>query len=153
MKEIFHLMQIDALEVDHKNRKSTSSVLFSIVLMNLIFSFDSILASMALTDVFWVMATAILTSGIIMMYLADKVSDFLNKNRMYEVLGLFILFVVGIMLVTEGGHLAHLKLFGESIEAMSKTTFYFVILIVVLNDIVQGIYEKRIRHANQSPNT
>ena len=153
MKEIFHLMQIDTLEVDHKNRKSTSAVLFSIVLMNLIFSFDSILASMALTEVFWVMATAILTSGIIMMYLADKVSDFLNKNRMYEVLGLFILFVVGIMLVTEGGHLAHLKLFGESIEAMSKTTFYFVILIVVLNDIVQGIYEKRIRHANQSPNT
>ena len=47
---------------------------------------------MALTEVFWVMATAILTSGIIMMYLADKVSDFLNKNRMYEVLGLFILF-------------------------------------------------------------
>ena len=153
MKEIFHLMQIDTLEVGHKNRKSTSAVLFSIVLMNLIFSFDSILASMALTEVFWVMATAILTSGIIMMYLADKVSDFLNKNRMYEVLGLFILFVVGIMLVTEGGHLAHLKLFGESIEAMSKTTFYFVILIVVLNDIVQGIYEKRIRHANQSLNT
>ena len=153
MKEIFHLMQIDTLEVDHKNRKSTSAVLFSIVLMNLIFSFDSILASMALTEVFWVMATAILTSGIIMIYLADKVSNFLNKNRMYEVLGLFILFVVGIMLVTEGGHLAHLKLFGESIEAMSKTTFYFVILIVVLNDIVQGIYEKRIRHANQSLNT
>ena len=153
MKEIFHLMQIETLEVDHKNRKSTSAVLFSIVLMNLKFSFDSILASMALTEVFWVMATAILTSGIIMMYLADKVSDFLNKNRMYEVLGLFILFVVGIMLVTEGGHLAHLKLFGESIEAMSKTTFYFVILIVVLNDIVQGIYEKRIRHANQSLNT
>ena len=153
MKEIFHLMQIDTLEVDHKNRKSTSAVLFSIVLMNLIFSFDSILASMALTEVFWVMAAAILISGIIMMYLADKVSDFLNKNRMYEVLGLFILFVVGIMLVTEGGHLAHLKLFGESIEAMSKTTFYFVILIVVLNDIVQGIYEKRIRRANQSLNT
>ena len=152
MKEIFHLMQINTLEVDHKNRKSTSAVLFSIVLMNLIFSFDSILASMALTEVFWVMATAILTSGIIMMYLADKVSDFLNKNRMYEVLGLFILFVVGIMLVTEGGHLAHLKLFGESIEAMSKTTFYFVILIVVLNDIVQGIYEKRIRRENQGLN-
>ena len=153
MKEIFHLMQIDTLEVDHKNRKSTSAVLFSIVLMNLIFSFDSILASMALTEVFWVMATAILTSGIIMMYLADKVSDFLNKNRMYEVLGLFILFVVGIMLVTEGGHLAHLKLFGENIEAMSKTTFYFVIMIVVLNDIVQGIYEKRIRNSNQILNS
>ena len=153
MKEIFHLMQIDTLEVSHKNRKSTSAVLFSIVLMNLIFSFDSILASMALTEVFWVMATAILTSGIIMMYLADKVSDFLNKNRMYEVLGLFILFVVGIMLVTEGGHLAHLKLFGEYIEAMSKTTFYFVIMIVVLNDIVQGIYEKRIRNSNQILNS
>ena len=63
---------------------------------------------------------------------------------MYEVLGLFILFIVGIMLVTEGGHLAHLKIFGNEIVPMSKTTFYFVIAVLVVVDIVQGRYQKKI---------
>jgi len=50
-------------------------------------------------------------------------AEFLKKNRMYEVLGLFILFIVGILLVSEGGHLAHIKLLGYPVEAMSKSTF------------------------------
>ena len=73
---------------------------------------------------------------------------------MYEVLGLFILFIVGIMLVTEGGHLAHLKLFGNEITPMSKTTFYFVIAILVITDIVQGRYQKKLiseqKHSDKS---
>jgi predicted tellurium resistance membrane protein TerC len=79
-----------------------------------------------------------------MLFLADRISDFLAKNRMYEVLGLFILFIVGIMLITEGGHLAHLKLFGNEIVPMSKTTFYFVIAILVIVDVVQGKYQKKL---------
>ena len=55
-----------------------------------------------------------------------------------------ILFIVGIMLVTEGGHLAHIKLFGNPIEPMSKTTFYFVIAVLVIVDVVQGRYQKKI---------
>jgi len=120
---------------------------FWIVLMNLVFSFDSILSAMALSDVFWVMATAIIFSGLLMILLADKVSDFLQKNRMYEVLGLFILFIVGILLISEGGHLAHLHLFGHEITPMSKATFYFVIAILVLTDIVQGRYQKKLMQA------
>ena len=77
-----------------------------------------------------------------MIWLADKVSVFLQKNRMYEVLGLFILFIVGIMLLTEGGHKAEMTLFGNHITAMNKTTFYFVILVLVLVDIVQSRYQK-----------
>ena len=63
---------------------------------------------------------------------------------MYEVLGLFILFIVGIMLVTEGGHLAHIKFFGNEIIPMSKTTFYFVLAVLVLVDVVQGKYQKKL---------
>ena len=80
-----------------------------------------------------------------MLLLADGVSAFLQKNRMYEVLGLFVLFVVGIMLLTEGGHLAHLHLFGNEITAMSKATFYFVIAVLVMTDVVQGRYLKRLQ--------
>ena len=67
---------------------------------------------------------------------------------MYEVLGLFILFIVGIMLITEGGHLAHLEFFGNEIVPMSKTTFYFVIAILVVVDIVQGRYQKKLLKEN-----
>ena len=58
----------------------------------------------------WLMAIAIIASGIVMALMANAVADFLKKNRMYEVMGLFILFLVGVLLVTEGAHLAHLKL-------------------------------------------
>ena len=95
--------------------------------MNLLFSFDSILGAMALTDEFWIMATAIVISGVLMIWLAEGVSKFLEKNRMNEVLGLFVLLVVGIMLLTEGGHLAHIKILGNDIVKMNSTTFYFVI--------------------------
>jgi predicted tellurium resistance membrane protein TerC len=63
---------------------------------------------------------------------------------MYEVLGLFVLFIVGIMLVTEGGHLGHLEFFGNEIVPMSKTTFYFVLAILVIVEIVQSRYQKKI---------
>ena len=124
--------------------------------MNLVFSFDSILAAIGLTNeienptiAFIVMTIAIVTSGLLMLLLADKVAAFLTKNRMYEVLGLFILFIVGIMLITEGGHLAHLKLFGNEIVPMSQTTFYFVIAILVVVDVVQGKYQKKLLAAKK----
>ena len=155
IKEIWHMIGSNDLDVDveggAKRTKSSNAVIASIVLMNLVFSFDSILAAIGLTSeiensttAFIVMAIAIIISGLLMLFLADRISIFLAKNRMYEVLGLFILFIVGIMLITEGGHLAHIKIFGEEIVPMSKTTFYFVIAILVIIDIVQGKYQKKI---------
>ncbi len=145
MKEIWHMVSFKNFTVnDSVSNHSVSKVICMIVVMNVVFSFDSILSAMALTDIFWIMSVAIVISGLLMIWLAEKVTVFLTKNRMYEVLGLFILFIVGIMLLTEGGHLAHLKLFGEDIVPMSKTTFYFIIAILVLIDIVQGRYQKKI---------
>ena len=145
MKEIMHMLAVHDLDVHaERGKKSVASVVFWIVLMNLVFSFDSILSALALTDVFVVMATAIVISGLLMLILADRVSEFLAANRMYEVLGLFVLFIVGIMLVSEGGHLAHLKLFGYPVEPMAKTTFYFVLVVMLLVDIVQGRYRQKL---------
>ena len=147
-REILHMMNLADLEEDNYEPQSVKIIIAWIVAMNLVFSFDSILSAMALSDVFWVMALAIIISGILMIWLADRVSEFLQKNRMYEVLGLFILFVVGIMLITDGGHLAHLHLFGHQIIPMSKATFYFVIGILVLTDIVQTRYQKKLLKSN-----
>lgn len=152
MKEILHMMSLEDIDNEARDSKSVASVIFWIVAMNVVFSFDSILSAMAITDVFYIMATAILIGGLLMILLADTVSDFLQTNRMYEVLGLFILFLVGIMLISEGGHLAHMKLFGNEIIQMSKTTFYFVLFILVISDIVQSRYQKKLNKAKSRNN-
>jgi len=134
-------------DVSHEIRKprSVAGLVFLIVSMNVVFSFDSILSALALTHVFWVMAGAIIIGGILMIWLADRVAAFLQKNRMYEVLGLFILFVVGVMLLSEGGHLAHLKLAGHAVTPMSKATFYFILFVLVMTDIVQSRYKRKLQ--------
>ena len=145
IQEIFHMISItDHEEEKGKSRRSVTMVIFWIVAMNLVFSFDSILSTIALTDVFWVMAVGILVTGIGMILLADKVSEFLDKNRMYQVLGLFVLLLVGILLVSEGGHLSKLMLFGNEILPMAKSTFYFVLFVMVAVDLVQNRYQKKL---------
>jgi len=144
MKEIWHMLSLEDEMHEEKKPQSFNKVLTMIVVMNLIFSFDSILSAMALTDSYIIMATAILISAALMIWLADRVAEFLQKNRMYEVLGLFVLFIVGIMLITEGGHLAHLKFFNQAIVPMSKTTFYFVLGILVIVEIVQSRYARKL---------
>ena len=145
VKEIWHMMVIHEDGHDENAKpKSVTNIIISIIIMNLVFSFDSILGAIALTDVFITMAIAIVAGGVMMIWLSGHVTEFLKKNRMYEVLGLFILFIVGIMLLSEGGHLAHLHIFGAEITAMSKATFYFVIAVLVIIDVIQSRYQKKI---------
>jgi len=145
IKEIWHMISIeDHVKIEKPKSNSVTKLIILIVIMNLVFSFDSILSAIALTDNLWVMTIAIVLGGVLMIWLSEKVSNFLQKNRMYEVLGLFILFLVGIMLLTEAGHLSHLELFGNKVDAMSKTTFYFIIFILVIIDIIQSKYQKKL---------
>ncbi|MFQ5623325.1 MAG: TerC family protein [Gammaproteobacteria bacterium] len=146
VKEISHMLSVDDLERpgDAKPAKSTLHVTALIVFMNLVFSFDSILSAIAITEVFPILAAAIVVSGIAMLALADGVARFLEKNRMYEVLGLFVLLIVGVVLLGEGGHQAHLLFFGFKVEPISKTTFYFSIAVLFLVEIIQTRYQQRL---------
>ena len=156
IKEIHHLLQVDHIEHSEGGGKRTvAGAITLIVMMNLVFSVDSILSAMAIASVkdsvsgvvsyqVPLMVIAILLSGLAMILLADRVTEFLKKNRMYQVLGLFILFLVGVLLVTEGAHLAHLKLFGFQIDAMSKSSFYLVVGVLVVTDIISNRYQKRL---------
>jgi predicted tellurium resistance membrane protein TerC len=159
VKEISHMLAIEHIEEKNGNKSSKSAftVVALIVFMNLIFSFDSILSALAITDIFFLLVIAIMISGIAMLALADTVSEFLKKNRMYEVLGLFILLIVGVVLLGEGGHEGHLLLFGYAVEPMSKTTFYFSVVVLFLVEIVQSGYQRKLalerKHAQQGDRT
>ncbi|MEM7243116.1 MAG: TerC family protein [Pseudomonadota bacterium] len=154
-KEITHMLTIHHLghDVEGRDSKSAFQVIMLIVTMNLIFSFDSILSALAITDVFPVLAIAIILSGIAMLVLADGVTSFLQRNRMYEVLGLFILLIVGVVLLGEAGpaaaHAMHddslqIKIFGRDLLPMSKTTFYFSVVVLVLVEVVQTGYQRKL---------
>ena len=155
VKEIGHMLSIEHLDADvqQKGGKSAAAVVGYIVLMNLIFSFDSVLSALAITDVFPILAAAILLSGLAMLLLADGVTAFLQKNRMYEVLGLFILLIVGVVLLGEAGPAAahamddpelEIRVFGYHIVPMSKSTFYFSVLVLVAVEIVQSGYTRKL---------
>ncbi|MEL6914194.1 MAG: tellurium resistance protein TerC [Pseudomonadota bacterium] len=168
VKEITHLLTIEHLhtDVEGKSSKSAAQVITLIVLMNLIFSFDSVLSAIAITDVFIVLATAILLSGLAMLLLADGVTAFIEKNRAYEVLGLFILLIVGVVLIGEAGvaaahaaetalsaevasHTTHdndlaLRLFGFALVPMSKTTFYFAVIVLFAVEVIQSRYRRKL---------
>jgi len=146
VKEISHLLAMEHIEnsLETQKPKSAASVIAIIVFMNLIFSFDSVLSALAITDVFIVLAIAILISGIAMMLLADAVSEFIKKNRTYEVLGLFVLLIVGIVLLGEGGHEGHLTLFGYPVQPIDKTTFYFSIAVLFIVQAIQSKFQKKL---------
>jgi predicted tellurium resistance membrane protein TerC len=155
VKEIGHMLTIEHLDTDVSGKpgKSAAQVITLIVVMNLIFSFDSVLSALAITDVFPILAFAIILSGLAMLVLADGVTKFLEKNRMYEVLGLFILLIVGIVLLGEAGqaaaHAMHddslaLKLFGYEVIPMSKTTFYFSVVVLVAVEVIQSGYTREL---------
>ena len=88
-----------------------------------------------------------------MLMLADTVTTFLEKNRMYEVLGLFILLIVGVVLLGEAGpaaaHAAHddalqIRVLGYELLPMSKTTFYFSVLVLFAVEIIQSGYARKL---------
>lgn len=163
-KEIGHLLSVQHLDADveGKSGKSAMKVVMLIVFMNLIFSFDSVLSAIAITDVFPVLAAAIILSGLAMLLLADGVTTFLQKNRMYEVLGLFILLIVGVVLLGEAGvaasHAAHddslaIMIFGYPLIPMSKTTFYFSVVVLFVVEFIQSGYARKLeaeRNATQA---
>ncbi|KMW58465.1 conserved hypothetical protein-putative integral membrane protein [Candidatus Rhodobacter oscarellae] len=163
VKEIAHMLSVDHLDADIEGGGSAgmtaARAVALIVMMNLIFSFDSILSALAITKVIPILAIAIIVSGLAMLLLADGVTRFLEKNRMYEVLGLFILLIVGVVLLGEAGvaasHAAHdealqIKIFGYDLVPMSKTTFYFSVVVLFLVEAIQSGYSRKLAIERQS---
>ena len=104
--EIHHKLEKAQPEV--KNPKSASSVFSSvilqIVLVDAVFSFDSILTAIGLVDQVWVMIAAVVISMTIMILFSGAISRFINKHPTLQILALAFLIMIGVMLVAEGFH-------------------------------------------------
>lgn len=118
-------------EGGEKKYASLQSVIIQITLINIVFSFDSILTAVGMTNgvegALAIMVFAVVVSVLIMMLFAVPVGRFVNKHPSIQMLGLAFLILIGFMLITEGAHLAHLELFGSEIGAVPKGYLYFAI--------------------------
>lgn len=114
-----------------KGKMTMSNAILQITLINIVFSFDSILTAVGMTNgvegALVIMIIAVVFSVLVMMLFAVPVGRFVNDNPTIQMLGLAFLILIGFMLIAEGGHLAHLRLFGEEVGAVPKGYLYFSI--------------------------
>ena len=110
---------------------SFSKALFQIVLIDIVFSFDSILTAVGMTNglpyALWIMIAAVVISISIMIGFADPISRFVNKHPSLQILGLSFLLLIGFMLLTEAASLSGTVIFGSSISTIPKGYLYFAI--------------------------
>ena len=128
-------------KVDHKGEeekelksaatKSFANVILQILLIDLIFSIDSILTAVGMTNglegALYIMVTAVVISVGVMMLFAVPVGTFVNNNPSIQILGLAFLILIGFMLITESMHLSESVLVGQTVGAVPKTYLYFAI--------------------------
>lgn len=117
-------------------RKSLSSVIVQITVINIVFSIDSILTAVGMTNgitgALFIMVFGVVASVIIMMLFAVPVGNFVNKHPSIQMLGLAFLILIGFMLIAEGAHLAHLEIFGSEVGTVPKGYLYFAIAFSLL---------------------
>lgn len=111
--------------------KSFSNVILQILMIDLIFSVDSILTAVGMTNglegALYIMITAVVISVGVMMLFAVPVGNFVNANPSIQILGLAFLILIGFMLMTESMHLSNAQLVGQHVGAVPKGYLYFAI--------------------------
>jgi len=105
-REINHEIEGEEDEVNPamKPKVNVTGIILQIILIDIIFSFDSILTAVGLTKQVLLMIIAVIISIGIMMVFAGKISEFINKHPSMEVLALGFLILIGFMLFLEGLH-------------------------------------------------
>jgi predicted tellurium resistance membrane protein TerC len=109
-----------------------TTVILQIVMIDAVFSFDSILTAIGLVDEVFIMIIAVIISILIMMAFAGVISRFINRNPTLQMLALAFLIAIGIMLVAEGFH-----------QKISKSYIYTMIAFSLIVELLNMRLRKR----------
>jgi len=118
-------------------------VLFTIVSLNLLFSVDSILTVVGMTDIFLVMMGSVVISVVLMLVFAGPIATFMRENPDFEILGLFVMLLIGFVLFLEGGHVAHLTVNGGEFPYIPQWITIFILLLMFSVDLYQNWLERK----------
>jgi len=92
----------DPNEAAKKSAKGAASVLAQIIMVDVVFSLDSVITAVGMADQIWVMVVAMIVSTVVMLISARPIGDFVEKHPTLKVLALAFLILIGVMLVAEG---------------------------------------------------
>ncbi|HRO33806.1 MAG TPA: TerC family protein [Brevundimonas sp.] len=107
-KEIHHSVDPapskDLLEKDKKDIviNNAGAAIFQIILIDIVFSIDSILTAVGMTEHLPIMVVAVLVAITVMLVAADPLGDFIDKNPTVVMLALGFLLMIGMVLIAEG---------------------------------------------------
>jgi predicted tellurium resistance membrane protein TerC len=146
IKEIHHKLEGND-EEDSGGKRKTAGIgdaIIQITLINLIFSIDSILTAIGLTqdltkngfNAMPIMILGVVFSILAMMTFAAAISRFINKHPSVQMLALSFLLLIAFMLLAEGSHLAHVKIGDFEVQAIPKGYLYFAIAFSTLVQIL-----------------
>jgi predicted tellurium resistance membrane protein TerC len=126
-KEIFHKMEGEEGDQTKKFKAvSFSQVIVQILIMDMVFSIDSIITAIGMVREVWVMYVAVVVSVGVMLFAAEPISNFVNKHPAFKMLALCFLLIIGFALVTEGMGLE-----------IPKGYIYFSMAFAFLVDVLQ----------------
>ncbi len=108
-----------------KEKVNVTSIILQIVMLDIIFSFDSILTAVGLTKDVTIMIIAVVVSIVIMIVFSGKISAFIHRHPSMEVLALGFLILIGFMLFLEGLH-----------KDIPKGYIYFAVVFSLLIETV-----------------
>ncbi|WP_178988409.1 TerC family protein [Winogradskyella schleiferi] len=125
----------DEDQVKSKRIKSLSNAIVQIIIIDFIFSIDSILTAVGMTNglhpnhnyTLVLMIIAVMISIGIMIGFANPIRKFIEKHPSIQILGLAFLILIGFMLITEAAHLSETEFFGKTVGAIPKGYLYFAI--------------------------
>ncbi|HUR04408.1 MAG TPA: TerC family protein [Nonomuraea sp.] len=135
--EIGHSMELK--EEDGKTRAVTSfaSVIAQIMVLDVVFSLDSVITAVGMVDELGVMIAAVIVAVVVMLFASGPISRFVDKHPSIKMLALAFLVLIGVVLIAEG--------LGQHI---SKGYIYFAMAFSVVVELLN--IRMRGRHAKQA---
>jgi predicted tellurium resistance membrane protein TerC len=138
-REINHEMEGEDDTIDAGGAKTNvTGVIVQIILLDIIFSFDSILTAVGLTEHVIIMIIAVILSIGIMIIFSGAISDFIHRHPSMEVLALGFLILIGFMLFLEGLH-----------KEVPKGYIYFAIVFSMIIEMVNIRVRNRRKKAKE----
>jgi predicted tellurium resistance membrane protein TerC len=125
-----HLHEAESL--GHKKKVSPSFMLFQILLLDIVFSLDSVITAVGMASHIPIMVSAMIVSMIIMLISAGSISSFVDRHPTIKILALSFLLLIGVMLVAES--------FGAHV---SKGYIYFAMAFSLAVELLNMRYRKR----------
>lgn len=132
-KEIYHKTESHEDGLPKLPQNATfGRLIFEVILLDLVFSVDSIITAVGMVQELWVMYTAVIVTVIIMLFASKPISEFISKHPSFKILALSFLMMIGVSLIAEGLHFE-----------IPKGYIYFSMAFAFLVDIIQMKAEKK----------